>query len=61
MAKRKKRLEKGISSLEEQIRIHDKKRILAEELGQEELIRYYTKEIEALKKRKDNREGKLDS
>jgi hypothetical protein len=59
MTKRKKRLKKGIASLEKQLELHEKKKKLAEELGQEELIRYYTKEIEALKNRKKNREEKL--
>ncbi|MEK6906816.1 MAG: hypothetical protein AABW81_04305 [Nanoarchaeota archaeon] len=45
MASRKKRLEKGINSIEEQIEIHEEKRKIAEDLGQEELIRYYDKEI----------------
>lgn len=60
MAKRKRRLEKGITSLEKQIKIHEKKKKTAKELAQEELFEYYTKEIEALKKRKKNREKKLD-
>lgn len=60
MVKRKKRLEKGIGSIEEQIKIHGKKKILAEELGQEELVGYYTKEILALEKRKKDREEKRD-
>lgn len=60
MAKRKKRLEKGINSIEEQIKIHGKKKILAEELGQEELVGYYTREILALEKRKKDREEKRD-
>lgn len=60
MAKRKRRLEKGIKSLEKQIKIHEEKKKTAEELGQEELFEYYTKEIEALKKRKKNRGKKLN-
>lgn len=60
MAKRKKRLEKGIGSLGEQIEYHREKKKLAEELGQEELVAYYDKEIESLKDRKRNREEKLN-
>ena len=41
MVKREKRLEKGITSLEEQKKIHEEKRRQAEELGEGELIRYY--------------------
>ena len=41
MTKREKRLEKGIDSLEEQKIIHQKKKELATELGQEELVEYY--------------------
>lgn len=60
MAKREKRLKKGIDSLQEQIEIHKVKKQIAEELGQEELARYYGKEIESLKKRREEREGKLN-
>jgi hypothetical protein len=60
MAKRKKRLQKGIDSLEKQIEFHEEKKKLARELGQEELFRYYTKEIEALKKVREDKERKRD-
>jgi phage shock protein A len=59
MAKREKRLEKGIASLEEQKALHEKKREIAKSLGQTELVRYYTKEIASLESRKKNREKKL--
>jgi len=59
MAKRKKRLEKGIVSLEKQKKLHEIKRKQAEKLGQEELFRYYTREIKSLEKRKRDREDKL--
>lgn len=59
MAKRKKRLEKGIKSLEKQIKIHEEKKRMAKELDQEELVEYYTKEIKSLTKRKSNRQGKI--
>ena len=60
MTKRKKRLEKAISSIGEEIAFHEEKKKIAEELGQEELVEYYTKEIVSLKKRKENRESKLN-
>lgn len=59
MVKRKKRLEKGIESLEEQVNIHEEKKEAAKELGQENLVEYYTGEIERLKQRKKDRERKL--
>jgi phage shock protein A len=59
VVKRKKRLEKGIESLEEQVNIHEEKKEAAKELGQENLVEYYTGEIERLKQRKKDRERKL--
>ncbi len=56
MAKRNKRLEKGIDSLEKQIQIHEKRKEKAVELGQEELVNYYEKEILSLKKNKKKKE-----
>jgi len=60
MAKREKRLEKGIASLEEQKIQHEKKLALAKELGQMELVGYYTKEIASFEKRKKDRAEKLN-
>ena len=60
MVKRKKRLEKVVSSIEKEIAFHEEKKKIAEELGQEELVEYYTKEISALEKRRENRENKLN-
>lgn len=54
--KRKKRLEKGIESLEKQIKIHEEKRIIAEEDGNAELTDYYRREIEAKRKDKERKE-----
>lgn len=55
--KRKKRLEKGIESLKEQIELHENKLEKAKEEGMEELVNYYEKEIrqkaDELKKKKD--------
>ena len=45
MVKRKKRLERGVFSLEKQIRLHESKRQEAVETGKEELADYYTREI----------------
>lgn len=59
MAKRKKRLKKGILSLEKQRKLHENKRKRAEQLGQEELVIYYIKEIRSLESRRKNRESKL--
>ena len=59
MAKRKKRLEKAIASLERQKKLHEIKRKKAEKLGQEELVRYYTKEIKNIEDRKKDRKNKL--
>ena len=42
MPKREKRLEKGIFALEKQKILHEIKRKMAKELGQEELVKYYT-------------------
>ncbi len=58
--KRKKGLEKGIEALQKQVELHKKKKKRAEELGQEELVGYYTKEIERFEKRKEDREEKRD-
>lgn len=59
MVKREKRLEKAIDSIELQIQKHEEKKKHAQEFGQEELVGYYTKEIESLKNRKKDREEKL--
>lgn len=59
MAKRDKRLQKGIESLEIQRKIHLEKRKHAKELGEEELVRYYDKEIEKFEKEKLKKRDKL--
>jgi len=59
MVKREKRLKRGIESLEEQKKIHEEKRKIAEELGEEELVRYYDKEIEKFEKERLKKEVKL--
>ena len=60
MVKREKRLRKAIESLEKQKEIHLEKKKLAEELGQEELVKYYEVEIKSIEKRRDNRKEKLE-
>ena len=59
MVKRVKRLKKGILSLEKQKKLHEIKRKYAEELGKEELVRYYNKEIKSIENRKKDRVEKL--
>lgn len=59
MTKRKKRLEKSIKSIEQQILLHHKKKEIAKEEDKEELVSYFEKEIASLKERKRNREEKL--
>ena len=60
MTNRKKRLKKGIASMEAQIEIHQDKKKQAEESGNEELMRYYEKEIEAREKTKKEKEALLE-
>lgn len=57
--KRKRRLEKGIESLKEQIEIHEEKRELAKKQGKRELEEYYNYEIQALSKTKERKEKQL--
>lgn len=59
MTNRKKRLKKGIESLEKQIEIHKEKKRVAEERGDEFLEDYYAREIEAKIRDKERREGML--
>lgn len=60
MVKREKRLEKGIASLEEQKKIHEIKRKNAEELGDEDLVRYYDGEIKMFENEKSKKTDKLN-
>jgi len=60
MANRKKRLKKGIDSIQNQIDIHRKKKSLAEDSGNEELGRYYLKEIEAKERAKKEKKAMLE-
>ena len=58
--KRKKRLKKGVSSIEEQIELHEEKRVKALEEGNIERVAYYDKEIESLKESKKRKEEQLE-
>ena len=57
---RRKRLEKGIESIEKQIKVHEEKLREVEEAGQEELVTYYHKDISRLEKQKEQKEDKLE-
>lgn len=59
MPKRKKRLKKGIESLEEQIEYHKLKLAEAREKDNFELEEYYQKEIQSLEIAKKRKEDKL--
>ena len=56
MANRKKRLEKGIESLEKQIVLHKEKKKVAQEEGKIELGEYYEKELKVLESVKEVKE-----
>lgn len=58
--KREKRIQKGIISLEEQKDIHEQKKEQAAAGGKKELETYYTKEIDRIEKRIQDRKSKLD-
>ena len=60
MASRKKRLQKGIESIEKQIRLHEEKLRKAEEEDNIELADYYKKEIIAKKRDKEEKQRILD-
>lgn len=60
MVNRKKRLQKGIESLEKQIKLHEEKLKKAEEEDNIELAEYYKKEINAKKKDKEEKERLLE-
>jgi len=53
-------LEKGIESVEEQIKVHKEKLKEAEEEGQEELVTYYHKDISRLERQKEQKKEKLE-
>jgi len=59
MVNRKKRLKKGIESIEKQIKLHEEKLKRAEDDDNLELAGYYKKEIEAKKRDKEEKERLL--
>ena len=56
MTNRKKRLKKGIDSLQKQIELHKEKKKQADEENNEDLARYYEREIAGLEKTEDQKE-----
>jgi phage shock protein A len=58
--KRKKRLEKGIESLKKQVEIHKEKLKQAIEEGNEELARYYIKDLARLENEEKKKEEFLE-
>ena len=60
MVNRKKRLQKGIESIEKQIKLHEEKLKKAEEEDNIELSQYYKKEINAKKRDKEEKERLLE-
>ena len=55
MTNRKKRLKKGIESLEKQIKLHEEKKERVNEEGKIELEDYYGKELKILKTVKEKK------
>ena len=60
MTNRKKRLEKGINSLQEQIKLHEEKKKIAAKQENLELVDYYIKEIRAKEETKKRKQEILD-
>ena len=61
MANRKKRLGKGIESLEKQIELHREKLRKAKEGGKIDLEGYYEKELKHLAEYKDRKKRQLEN
>lgn len=60
MVSRKRKLEKGIKTIEEQIKLHKEKKKKAKEEGRIELEEYYEKDIARLERQKEQKEQKLE-
>jgi len=60
MVNRKKRLQRGIDSLEKQIQLHEEKLAHAEQEDNIELAGYYKKEIAAKKRDKEEKQRILE-
>jgi len=58
--KRKKRLEKGIGSIDEKIKLHGEKREKAKKEEKLELTGYHDKEILGLEKTRDRKKKQLE-
>ena len=58
--KRQKRLEKGIESLQKQIEIHKEKLKIAMEKGNQDLIKYYEKDLTNLENEEKKKREKVD-
>ncbi|MBI2652176.1 hypothetical protein HYX00_01815 [Candidatus Woesearchaeota archaeon] len=60
MVNRKKRLQKGVKSIEKQIKLHEEKLRKSEKEDNIELAEYYRKEIAAKKKDKEEKQRILN-
>ena len=60
MVNRKKRLQRGIESLEKQVKLHEEKLRKVEQEDNIELAEYYKKEIAAKKRDKEEKQRMLD-
>ena len=60
MVNRKKRLQRGIESLEKQVKLHEEKMRKVEQEDNIELAEYYKKEIAAKKRDKEEKQRMLD-
>ena len=60
MVNRKKRLQRGIESLEKQVKLHEEKLRKVEQEDNIELVEYYKKEIAAKKRDKEEKQRMLD-
>ena len=60
MVSRKKRLEKGIESIDRQIEFHKQKINESKNRGNIELEDYYSREIEGLQKTKERKQKQLE-
>ncbi len=57
---RKKRLRKGIESLDEEIDLHEVKREAAKQAGNEGLTKYYDRELDNLRMQRDKKKRIVD-
>jgi hypothetical protein len=57
---RKKRLRKGIDAIDEDIDRHEAKRAAAKQAGNEGLTKYYDRELDNLRRQRENKKRRLD-